>query len=82
MQCSNRRCKNKASAIIRTKDVCDSCFNVLKKDNQIRIRNGINIPKTLTITKETFDNLQKFTKLRNKFQIQKSLKEQVYEFFQ
>ena len=43
--------KEKAMAIIRTKPVCKRCFYKLNKDNKLRIKENINITKSLKVFK-------------------------------
>jgi len=42
-------CGSKATAIIRTHNVCWRCFRKLKTDNLERIKKGIDIPNTLEL---------------------------------
>jgi hypothetical protein len=44
------KCKRiKATGLIRGKAVCSKCFNIINKDNYMRIRSGSPIPSNLTI---------------------------------
>jgi len=44
MKCT--RCNRRKSAgIIRKKDVCNSCYEIINKDNYFRIKAGKPIPK-------------------------------------
>ena len=43
-------CKRiKAIGIIRGKAVCGRCFNILNRDNYLRIKSGNSIPSNLSI---------------------------------
>jgi len=50
------------TAIIRTKDVCNKCFDVIKKDNGKLSRNGQNIPNSVV----TLDDLEDMQETRDK----------------
>jgi len=39
----------KATSLIRGKAVCGKCFNILNRDNYMRIRLGNSIPSNLTV---------------------------------
>jgi len=44
------RCrKHKASGIIRQKEVCNSCYDLINKDNYHRIQQGKKIPKDFSL---------------------------------
>ncbi|MEK6885705.1 MAG: hypothetical protein AABX17_01950 [Nanoarchaeota archaeon] len=38
-----------ATGLIRGKAVCAKCFNILNRDNYMRIRSGASIPSNLTV---------------------------------
>ena len=43
-------CKRlKSTSLIRGKAVCSKCFDMLNRDNYIRIRTGSSIPTNLTV---------------------------------
>ena len=47
-KCCN--CKRiKATSLIRGKAVCGKCFNILNRDNYMRIRLGSSIPTNLAV---------------------------------
>lgn len=47
-KCDN--CKRiKATSIIRGKAVCGKCFNILNRDNYLRIKSGKPIPSNLVV---------------------------------
>ena len=41
--------KTPISGIIRTKEVCNKCFTMFKKDNQKRQAKGMSIPNSFSI---------------------------------
>lgn len=43
--------KTPIEAIIRTKDVCNGCFEMFKKDNQLRQEKRISIPNNFSLIK-------------------------------
>jgi len=58
IECAVKGCNLNAAALIRSFDVCNKCFEVLKEDNEIRIKNGLNIPKSLAVTKELIKKMK------------------------
>jgi len=45
-----QRCnKRKATGIIRQKEVCNSCYDIINKDNYFRIKEGKSIPKDFSM---------------------------------
>ena len=52
MKCKSQNCNNQATAIMRTFDVCEICYEKYRRDNIDRIKKGINIPKELIALKK------------------------------
>lgn len=45
-----KRCKKaQAYALMRQYPVCKKCFHLLKEDNKVLIKKGMNIPKSLIV---------------------------------
>ncbi|HEY0089693.1 MAG TPA: hypothetical protein VGB37_12675 [Candidatus Lokiarchaeia archaeon] len=62
MKCEycNKRINKRKVCLIRTKEVCKKCFEMLKKDNLNRFRSKKEIPKNLKISDETKQSLMLF----------------------
>lgn len=48
-ECSTKKCPYKASALIRTKPVCERCFRLYQMDNKKRHDRKIKIPESLRL---------------------------------
>jgi len=71
---------SKITAIIRTVDVCNECFEILKRDNQIRINIGKRIikgdmktleEKNRTIVNPNKEGIKKYPKQKKKYNLDK-----------
>ena len=57
-----KRCNRRnATGIIRQKDVCNNCYDIINKDNYFRIKLGKQIPKDFSM----FIELNKHGKIVN-----------------
>jgi len=41
--------KTKLTQIIRTKTVCNKCYNIIKADNKARVAKGLDIPASFDV---------------------------------